>query len=286
MFGLVPRAMWSKLLEPNDRGTIRQNANCLLLQTEQGAYGLVDTGCGSSDLFTERERTIHALGDGWPLAERLHELGVGLDEISFVLCTHLHWDHAGGLTRLVDGKPALSFPNATYTVHAREWACATGADPLLGHSYPPAIKEALARIPSDRLNFIDEDEAEILPGVRMVRSGGHTEGHCAFVFDGQQVDFQHPDAAALDSPGFWLFACDECPTQHHLRMVFQTSYDTYPLATRAWKRTWLPRVEEEGGVLLFCHDPDVVGVTLKPEKRTEFAPVMTLPVLDDVGHLP
>ena len=67
------------------------------------------------------------------------------------------------------------------------------------------------------------------------------------------------------------------PMRHSLRMVFQTSYDTFPLDTRRWKREWLPGRAHERGLLLFDHDPDVFGAIIREDPREEFVPEIALP---------
>jgi glyoxylase-like metal-dependent hydrolase (beta-lactamase superfamily II) len=247
MFGLVPRPIWAKRIPPDERHRIPQNANVLLIELDDGRIGLVDTGCGSAAHFTEREAELHGLGPGWPLMERLLERGIHVDDIAFVLYTHLHWDHAGGS---VSGG-TLTFPRATHFIHELEWRDATSGDPLLYKSYPVEIGRSLEHA---RKVLVTDARPDILPGIRMLRSGGHTRGHCA-------IHFEDP---------FAVFAGDLCPTRHHLRMVFQTSYDTYPLDTRAWKRAWLPQLADRKGRLYFDHDPDVAWATLTPDPREEF----------------
>jgi glyoxylase-like metal-dependent hydrolase (beta-lactamase superfamily II) len=254
MFGLVPRPIWAKRIPPDERHRIPQNANVLLIELDDGRIGLADTGCGSANHFTEKETDLHGLGPGWPLMERLAALGITPDRIAFILYTHLHWDHAGGA---VSGG-RLTFPNATHFIHAKEWEDAISGNPLLYKSYPPEIARTLSPA---RRELVTDDRPDVLPGVRMLRSGGHTRGHCVLQFD----------------KPFAVFAGDVCPTRHHLRMVFQTSYDTYPLDTRAWKRTCFPRLAEQGGLLYFDHDPDVAAATIAADPREEFVVVDTVP---------
>jgi len=256
MFGLVPRPIWAKRIPPDDRHRIPQNAHALLLELDDGRRGLIDTGCGSASQFTEKEIELHGLGPGWPLMESLAARGIAPEEIGFVAFTHLHWDHAGGA---VSGS-RITFPNATHYVHALEWEDARSGNPLLFKSYPPHIPATLAKA---RLRLVTDDEPEIALGLKLLRSGGHTRGHCA-------VHIEEP---------FAIFAGDVCPTRHHLRMVFQTSYDTFPLETRAWKRTWLPQLAERGGLLFFDHDPDISGARIRADDREEYVVVeeMTAP---------
>ena len=274
MFGLVPRVIWERKITPDARHTIPQNANVLLVELADGRRGLIDTGCGSADNFSPREQELHGLGPGWPLQENLAARGLGLEAIDFVVYTHLHWDHGGGaLAPAVLGRP-LSFPRARHFIHALEWEDATSGNVLLYKSYPPEITRAL--VTAERV-LVTGDDTEILPGLRLIRTSGHTRGHCSILLQHPDLKLVHPAAGQVAGASGLLFAGDVCPSRHNLRMVFQTSYDTFPLDTRAWKRTWLPRVAAERLLLLFDHDPETLGAFIRPDEREEYAVEATLP---------
>lgn len=268
MFGLVPRPLWAKRIPPDDRNRIPQNAHSLLVLLDDGRPGLIDTGCGSADRFSERELDLHGLGPGWPLAEALRRHRVAPEDIQFVVFTHLHWDHAGGALAPASFGRALTFPNATHYIHELEWQDAVSGNPLLYKSYPTEIAQTLQ---GARRQLVTDRDPDILPQIRLLRSGGHTRGHCVVQLEGGLLEPAGEAAPAV-------FAGDVCPTRHHLRMVFQTSYDTYPLDTRAWKREWLPRLAREAGWLLFDHDPDIYGAQLAEDPREEFVVRQALPV--------
>lgn len=275
MFGLVPRAIWEKKVSLDARHTIPQNANVLLIELADGRRGMVDTGCGSAERFDERARALNGLGPGWPLLENLAAHHVAPDDISFVIFTHLHWDHAGGAVAPDSLGRTLTFPNATHYIHALEWEDATSGNPLLYKSYPPAIAQALQ---SADLQLVTDDEADVLPGVRLIRTSGHTRGHCAVLVHGPGLVLDHANAPAGTGDHGLLLAGDVCPSQHNLRLVFQTSYDTFPLDTRAWKMNWLPRIARERMLLLFDHDPELLGATIRPDPREEYVVDTTLAV--------
>ncbi len=268
MFGIVPRVIWRKAMPPDRSNRVAESANCILIELDDGRRGIVEAGCGDARDFDARERRIHALGPGSPLMETLERMGLDAADIDFVVLSHLHWDHVGGVCSMVDGRPTLTFLNAMHYVHAVEWAAAGGGDPLLYKSYPQRPLTPLREHP-DRVHFVEADDEEVLPGIRMVRSSGHTHGHCAVVLGEGELSANGASRAVRRA----VFAGDNCPTQHHLRMVFQTAFDTHPLDTRAWKRRWLPEIAESGDLLLFCHDPDAFGAWIRPDPKKEFVVV-------------
>jgi len=271
MFGLVPKAIWSKMIEPDAHNCIPQSANCLFIEFTDGRTALVDTGCGPAWNFPPRRAELHGLSQGWPLADRLAGLGTSPEELDFVVLSHLHWDHAGGIVNHPPGEERrASFPRAVHIVHAVEWQDATSNNPLLYKSYPPEISDVLNNAIGERLTLIQEDEREVLPGVKLVRTGGHTRGHCMVVLEDAELQLQHPRAGDVAGAPLLVFAADVCPTRHHFRLVFQMAYDTFPLDTRAWKREWLPRIAGEGHLLMFDHDPDLCGATLRHDEKKEY----------------
>lgn len=277
MFGLVPYPIWSKLITPNERNAIPQHAHSLLIELDNGRKGLFDTGCGDPDRFTDKERSLHGMDRTWPLMDQLTQRGVCPESIDFVVLTHAHWDHAGGIGRMVDGDPVFTFPNAQVYLHEQEWTDATSGDPLLYKSYPADVIEPLRHLPSTQRRLVRENITEIFPGVRMMRSSGHTRGHCVLVLEHSNLELNHPQSEAFAPLRQLWFTGDVCPTQHHLRMVFQTAYDTYPLDTRRWKRTWLPRAATEQIALFFDHDPHAIAARIQVDQRREFVVTETLP---------
>ena len=270
-FGVVPKALWQKATPPDANNRIAHNVHAWLVTLDDGRCGLLDTGCGPADFLTEKERALCGLGPGWPLMESLARLGVAPEQIEFVALTHLHWDHIGGVSRfLPGGGRAPAFPRAQHFVSRAEWEDATSGDPLFYKAYPQAVLMPL-REHSELLRLVDGTADEIVPGVRLLRTGGHTRGHSAIELRSDALELVDENGGHGPAARSALLAGDVCPTRHHLRMVFQLSYDTFPLDTRAWKRTTLPRLVAEHEVLLFDHDPEFFGGTLRPDEKTEFA---------------
>jgi hypothetical protein len=98
------------------------------------------------------------------------------------------------------------------------------------------------------------------------------------VAEGGDLVIDRPDRGTLGPVDMAVFAGDVCPMQHNLRMVFQTAYDTFPLETRAWKRKWLPVIAERNALLLFDHDPDACGITIRADEKKEYVAEKTLAV--------
>jgi glyoxylase-like metal-dependent hydrolase (beta-lactamase superfamily II) len=259
MFGLVPKTLWEKKVTADNTNNIPQRANTILIEIEDKT-GLVDVGCGNPEWFSERERAHHQLEDDWLLPKSLQSLGKTFEDIDFILLSHAHWDHAGALMD-PDGNPV--FPNAEIFLRQAEADCVTGGDPLLYKSYPDHIQRTFREL-ADRMFPVPDDEPEVLDGIYLLPAPGHTDGQAGIFF----VD---PEIAGLEvHPKSALFPGDNLPTQHHLRMVFQTAYDTYPLKTRAWKREWLPRIANDQTLILFTHDSDAFGGWIEPHDRHEF----------------
>ncbi len=245
MFGVVPRAVWEKRDPPDDRNRVELAANVALVETA-GRRVLVETGMGERWDAREIER-FRLQGDG--LLGALASLGVAAEDVDVVVNTHLHFDHAGGNTRRVDGRLAPTFPRARYVVQLGEWEDATHPHERNHASYREDDFVPLAE--ARQLETV-QGEVEVAPGVRVVPVGGHTAYHQMVIVEGGGRTLAIPT--------------DLLPTASHLPLPFIMSYDLFPVGTLEVKRRLLARVVDEDWSLLFYHDPRVAIGRVRREK--------------------
>src|SRR5579871_1376390 len=166
MFGVIPKPMWERVAPADQRNRIQMRMNSLLIRAA-GKLILVETGAG--DKLDAKKRDIYAL-TRTPLLARLAERGVMPDQIDIVLNTHLHFDHCGGNTRVVDGELEPTFPNARYVVQKGELEHARHASERDHASYFPENYEPMAQ--TGQWELIEKD-TEIVPGVQLIRVPRH-----------------------------------------------------------------------------------------------------------------
>jgi glyoxylase-like metal-dependent hydrolase (beta-lactamase superfamily II) len=243
MFGVVPRTLWERRLPPDDRHRIPLGMRPLLVRGERTL--LIDAGCG--DKMDSKSAAIYGLDRRYHLDHALADAGVGVGEIDLVLASHLHFDHIGGFTeRGADGRLAPRFPNARYIAHGGEWHDATHPHERNRASYLPENFMPLHE--AGVLTLVD-DGAEIMPGVTLRRSGGHTMHH-------QVVMLMSGSRTAV-------FAADMYPTAVHVPDPWVMGYDLYPLDTLSFKRAFAREAIDGEYVIFFEHDPSMAAGILR-----------------------
>ena len=255
MFGVVPRVMWSKLVAPDDENRIPLQTNCLLLENGDQTI-LIETGFGSK--WSDRERGFWEL-ERRTVVDALAERGVAPEEIDTVIVSHLHFDHAGGLTRMDGDTAVVTFPQANIVVQKREWEDALANRSTMTKTY---LRNHLDPI-ADRVTLVD-GEVEALPGITVWPMPGHTWGQQAIRFD--------------DGRGTVAFAGDVMPTANHVGLAFSLAYDMLPHENMLSKRALLDRAVDEGWRLVLDHEPGdaVVAVSRIEKGRHELTAVSTV----------
>jgi glyoxylase-like metal-dependent hydrolase (beta-lactamase superfamily II) len=239
MFGVVPRPLWEPVSPPDDRNRILL---CMRPLVVRGEWGRMIIDCGAGDKMNAKQRDIYALERHERLDHALAQAGLTSDSIDVVLATHLHFDHLGGATARVDGQIVPRFSRARYAIRAAEWHDATHPNERNKASY---LQEDF--VPLKDVGVVDffEDDQTIKPGVRVVRTGGHTAHH--------QIVF-------IESGGKpAVFTADLIPTTAHIRDPWVMGYDLYPMDTLAFKRRFIRDAIEREYLIFFEHDPVVAA---------------------------
>jgi glyoxylase-like metal-dependent hydrolase (beta-lactamase superfamily II) len=264
MFGVVPKTLWQKRLPADEKNRIPMAMRPLLVRGDR--LMIIDAGAGEKmdaklqDIYGfERQETLDA---------SLAAAGVRPEDIEVVLATHLHFDHAGGFTMRDGDRVVPRFPNARYVIHRGEWEDAThpherNRASYFDENYVP-LQEAGV------VDFIDRDQ-EVMPGVRVRRTHGHTAFH--------QIVY-------LESQGQTaVFTADLIPTTAHVDVPWIMAYDLYPMETLEFKRAFVQEAIAREYVIFFEHDPNVAaGYIRENDRRIYVEPLRIDHRTSDIGH--
>jgi glyoxylase-like metal-dependent hydrolase (beta-lactamase superfamily II) len=236
MFGSVPKPLWSRTNPADERNRIRLAMRCLLLRGH-GRTVLVDVGLG--DKMSEKLRDIYRVEPEPSLEQSLRALGVRPADVTDVILTHLHFDHAGGSTRRGPAGLEPTFPNARWYLQRRNWENAHHPNPRERASYSPENYDALE---AAGVLTLWDGPARPWPGVETILVNGHTRGQQVVrVEGGGQVAY---------------FVADLVPTAAHVRIPYVMGYDVAAIETMEEKRALLSRAVQERAWIVIEHDPD------------------------------
>ncbi len=236
MFGVVPKPLWEKCFTPDAQNRISLSLNCLLLRRNNQVI-LIETGFGGK--VSDKQKTFYDLDESNGLHESLGQIGIKAGDISCVILTHLHQDHAGGCTKKCGDVYIPAFPNATYFVQQGEWEDAKHADAqtMKGYRYQDVM------VPLEQAGVVNllNGNAVIGPGIRVVCTPGHTRCHQSVIVE-----------TGVETI---CFIGDLIPTVHHMRPIYVMAYDLFPRETFVVKQKLMAQACSEKWIVVWGHDP-------------------------------
>ncbi len=281
MFGVVPRVVWEKAVAPDERNRIPVQSNTLLLERE-GRLVVIEVGCG--DKLGPKERDLYALEDRSVL-DALNEAGADPSGVSTVIVTHLHFDHAGALTRRPRAgepdRPILTFPNAEIVCQRQEWDDSKANRSTMTRTY---LKDHLTEEVAERLRLIDGASpvtqtgpggpvafgqfvfTQVLPGIEVFRVPGHTWGQ-------QAVRFTDRRGRVI------VYTPDVMPTVHHVGQAYNMAYDVEPFVSGQMRARLLDAAASLGWLLAIDHEPG--NPIVRVERDREKPGVFRLAAVDE-----
>ncbi len=233
MFGVVPKPLWSKKYPCNERNQIELRTDPILIQKE-GINLLIDSGIGFGRLNEKQLRNFGVTEES-KLEASLLQLGLTPADIDYVLMTHLHFDHASGLTLQTEEGRQPAFPQAKIIVSDIEWNEMRQPNIRSRNTYWAENWEAIVNqvIPFSQ-------EYQVLEEIKMIHTGGHSQGHSIICIESKGEKALH-------------FG-DLMPTHAHQNPLWVLAYDDYPMDSIYAKEKWVKKVLEEEWWVTFYHD--------------------------------
>lgn len=233
MFGVVPKALWSKRYPNNEANQIPLRADPILIEGH-GKRVLIESGIGVNRL-TEKQKRNFGLAEESQVIESLAALGLTPEDIDIVIMTHMHYDHANGLVSVLDGQLVPAFPRAEIYVQELEWAEMREPNIRSKNTYWEDNWRPIAHAVKTY-----GETLELLPGIQLYHTGGHSNGHAI---------------VRLESKGETLLhLADIMPTHAHQNPLWVMAYDDYPMTSIFAKEKWLKEGIENGSWFTFYHD--------------------------------
>lgn len=266
MFGVVPKTLWCKGNPSDERNRIDMALRGLLIMG-QGRVILVDTGSGTK--LSPKLVDIYKIDNAsLSLNKSLSSVGLSAKDITDVILTHLHFDHCGGSTFYEGKELAPAFLNAKYYIQKNQWEWANNPTEkdrasFVDENFVPLKKWGMLELPDGEFQF--------LSGIDILVTRGHSPGHqLVKVSDGKKTV---------------LYAGDTIPMSPHLQLPWNMAYDNEPLITIEEKRAILNKAVAENWVVLFEHDPYIIGATVSYEEG-RFKMSRSIHSLEEIGEPP
>ncbi len=238
MFGVVPKTIWQKQIPADEYNLCSWKMRCLLVNTGSQLI-LIDSGMGDKqDAKWMGYYYRHGEGD---LIQSIKKAGYSPNEVTDVLCTHLHFDHCGGSVKwnTTRDKLELTFPNARYWAHSAHWESAMHPNPREKATF---LKENIMPMQeTGALHFVDKEAETFGDSIELLYANGHTEKMIMpKIKQGEKT---------------YLFIADTIPSHAHVPVPYVMGYDIRPLQTMTEKEALLKQVADNDWTIIFDHDP-------------------------------
>lgn len=233
IFGVVPKPLWSRTYPFNEKNQIENATEPILIQYQDKNY-LIDSGIGQGKL-TEKQKRNYGVLEESKLEESLALLGLAPEDIDAVLMTHMHFDHATGLTKYQGDKLVSSFPKAKIYMTQIEWDDVREPNIRSSNSY---WKQNWEAIQDQVIPF--EKELEIVPGITMHHTGGHSRGHAL-------IKLTQAEESIIHMGDIFAIHAQQNP-------LWVMAYDDYPMDTIEAKQKWLTEAYENSYKIIYYHD--------------------------------
>lgn len=266
MFGIIPKPLWERKIEPDEKNRILMSLRVLLIETENRKI-LVDTGIG--DYHQDKFKGQFAItGEQNPLVQALSECNLTPNDITDIVITHLHFDHVGGLGAK-DGTE-LIFPKATIHLHKKHYE----------YSLNPTAR--------DKGSFQSEYFQKVLSKYQECKQvdflEAKEEGH--LFKDGSdelryKVSFGHTPYMVHPIIGNYIYMADLVPMAHHIRVPWVMGYDIAPGETTIYKEKFYQYILEKNLTMIFEHDLDTWGATLTYDEKKGYLPKETFSAVQE-----
>ena len=248
MFGIIPKPVWEKKVSADELNRVNMVTRSLLLVSDEKKI-LIDTGNGTK--WEEKYKQIYDINtDQYNIEKSLGKYGFSSEQITDVICTHMHFDHIGGNTKIKSGKVVPTFPNAKYWISEENWK-------LANH---PSQKDAGSFIEHDWKVLAENQMIEIIDGKEPFIEGIET-----FVTHGHTPGLLHPIVS--DGSNKLFYGADIFPMVAHIPIPWVMAYDVQPVVTMEEKQKLLQKMEREDWILFFEHDPHIQACSVHKDGK-------------------
>jgi glyoxylase-like metal-dependent hydrolase (beta-lactamase superfamily II) len=249
MFGVVPKILWERKIQADEKNFIPMKARSLLIRGN-GKNILVDTGPGRK--LSEKMKKQYGIDDfSTDANEALSKYGLSCDDITDIIITHLHFDHAGGSTIIENGNAVPAFKNAKYYLQKSQFEAAINPGPGETSNY---AKEDFMPLEESGVLKMLSGGPMFSEGIEIIVTNGHTTG--------QQHTLITGESASL------FFCADLIPTSAHILLSWRAAYDNYPLTIMKEKEEILSRAIKDNWILFFEHDPFIAAATIRQGSKS------------------